>query len=193
MSSKEEQTPLVAINNTPPQPQKPAWLTIILVALVAGAVGAVVSGSKLFPMLRHHGKLSTTPIDPVSWGKDHFGFHQGEVLEGIPNRFLFVSGQTALQADGISVVAEGDMKGQIQQTLKNIDEILKEASMDRSNLVMIHSYTTDVDSFFQNYDVVLKWLEEAGDDGVKPPHTLLGVSRLAYPDLLVEIEVQAAA
>ena len=49
-------------------------------------------------------------------------------------------------------------------------------------------YTTDVEGFFASYQVAADRLAAAG---VRPPATLLGVTRLAFPELLVELEATA--
>ena len=55
-----------------------------------------------------------------------------------------------------------------------------------SDVVRLNYYTTDVDSFAA-YEVLSR-LQEAG---IQPSSTLLGVSRLAFPELLIEIEATA--
>ena len=52
----------------------------------------------------------------------------------------------------------------------------------------LNYYTTDVDAFFGAMDVVAARME-----GNRPSSTLLGVTRLAYPEMLVEIEATAMA
>jgi enamine deaminase RidA (YjgF/YER057c/UK114 family) len=54
--------------------------------------------------------------------------------------------------------------------------------------VRLNYYTTDVDRFFEEYDVLTARLAEFG---CRPAATLLGVTRLAFPELLVEIEATA--
>lgn len=56
--------------------------------------------------------------------------------------------------------------------------------------VFINFSTTDIDGFLANHEVYAEWIAPAG---VMPPQSLIGVSRLVLPELLVEIEVQAAA
>jgi enamine deaminase RidA (YjgF/YER057c/UK114 family) len=51
-------------------------------------------------------------------------------------------------------------------------------------------FTTDVDAFFEHHGVLA---ERIGAAGVAPPGSLLGVSRLAFPELLVELEATAVA
>lgn len=132
-------------------------------------------------------------VNPTDWGLA-FSMNQGEVVEGL-SRVLHCSGQVALEPDaesemGIRVVHVGDLRGQIGAALANIDAVLTKAGMNRSNVLTIRVFTTDVDGFLENYDVYAGWIGEAG---IMPPQTLLGVSRLALPDLLVEIEATAGA
>jgi enamine deaminase RidA (YjgF/YER057c/UK114 family) len=50
-------------------------------------------------------------------------------------------------------------------------------------------YTTDVDQLLQHYGVIA---ERLGRADVRPPGTLLGGARMAFPELLVELEATAA-
>ena len=83
-----------------------------------------------------------------------------------------------------------NIRGQIECTLANLDEVLIAAGMGREDVVYMRFYTTDVDGFLTNYDVYADWI---GQTGLKPPQTLLGVQRLALPEFMVEIEALAAA
>lgn len=130
-------------------------------------------------------------VNPTDWGLN-WSMNQAEIVEGL-TRYLHFSGQVALEADaesemGIRVVGEGDFRAQFQAALDNIDEILTEAGMGRQNLLSLRFFTTDVDGVMGNYDVYADWIGEAG---VMPPQTLLGVNRLALPELLIEIEATA--
>ena len=50
--------------------------------------------------------------------------------------------------------------------------------------------TTDVDQFFANYDAFIGRLAEAG---CRHTGSLIGVARLAFPEMMVEIEATAVA
>ncbi len=120
--------------------------------------------------------------------------NQGEVVEGL-TRYLHFSGQVALEPDaeaemGVRVVSEGDLRGQMEVALSHIDAILEGAGMTRANILSLRFFTTDVDGVLANYDVYAGWIAEAG---IMPPQTLLGVSRLALPELLIEIEATAGS
>ena len=135
--------------------------------------------------------MKRTPVNPTDWGLQ-WSMNKAELVEGV-TQTLHCSGQVALEPDpssemGIRVVGEGDMRGQIRSALSSIDAILAEAGMNRKNLLSLRFFTTDVDGYLQNYDVYAEWIGEAG---IMPPQTLLGVSRLALPGLLIEIEATA--
>ncbi len=89
---------------------------------------------------------------------------------------------------GISIKHVGDIRGQMQLALANVDAVLETAGMRRSNILSLRFFTTDIDGFLENYDVYADWIKDAG---TRPPQSLLGVNRLVLPDLLVEIEAFA--
>jgi len=82
------------------------------------------------------------------------------------------------------------MAAQLALSLDNLEAILGESGMSLVNLVRLNVYTTDVDLLFQHYGVLAARL---GAAGVAPTTTMLGVTRLAIPDLMVELEGTAAA
>ena len=49
---------------------------------------------------------------------------------------------------------------------------------------------TDVETFFEAHELLVQRYSEAG---CRPASTLLGVARLAFPELLVELEATAVA
>jgi enamine deaminase RidA (YjgF/YER057c/UK114 family) len=116
------------------------------------------------------------------------GYDQGEVVSG-HTRTLYCAGQTAVDADGAPQHA-GDMAAQVSLALDNLERVLEHAGMGLGNLVRLNIYTTDVDSLFQHYGLLAARTAAAQ---VSPPGTLLGVARLAYPELMVELEGTAVA
>ena len=131
--------------------------------------------------------MEKKPVNPWKW-QDQFGFSQAvEVKSG--ERVLYCAGQTASDADG-KTQHVGDMKGQISLALDNLETVLKQAGMNLSNVVRLNYYTPNVDLLLENYGVLVERLNRAS---CKPASTLLGVARLAFPDLLIEIEATAVA
>jgi len=82
------------------------------------------------------------------------------------------------------------MAAQLALSLDNLEAILGESGMSLVNLVRLNVYTTDVDLLFQHYGVLAARL---GAAGMAPTTTMLGVTRLAIPDLVVELEGTAVA
>jgi enamine deaminase RidA (YjgF/YER057c/UK114 family) len=131
--------------------------------------------------------VERTAINPVTWSTE-LGFNQGEVVSG-QTRTLYCSGQTAMNADG-EPEHDGDLAAQLALSLDNLEAVLGEAGMSLANLVRLNVYTTDVDLLFQHYGVLASRL---GVARVAPPTTMLGVTRLAIPGQLVELEGTAVA
>jgi enamine deaminase RidA (YjgF/YER057c/UK114 family) len=131
--------------------------------------------------------MKRTPVNPWSWSLP-LGYHQGEILEGA-TRGLVIAGQTAVDAEGAPQHA-GDMRSQLALTLGNLEAVLHLADMGLANLTQLTIYTTDVDATLQNFDLLGMRL---GAAGAAPPMTLLGVTRLAIPTLMIEIAATAAS
>jgi len=131
--------------------------------------------------------MERNAVNPVSWSVE-MGFNQGEVVSG-HSRTLYISGQTAMGSDG-EPQHHGDMAGQVALSLDNLEAVLGEAGMSLANLVRLNVYTTDVDLLFQHYGVLASRL---GAAGVSPTTTMLGVTRLAIPGQMVELEGTAVA
>jgi enamine deaminase RidA (YjgF/YER057c/UK114 family) len=124
-------------------------------------------------------------INPWKW-QDQMGFVQANEVSDV-KRVLVCSGQAAMSAEGKPMHAE-DMRAQITLALDNLETVLREAGLDWSNVVRLNYYTTDVDLFFKEYDAAASRLAEAG---CRPASTLLGITRLAFPELMIEIEATA--
>ena len=99
--------------------------------------------------------------------------------------WLLISGQVGISAKG--KVASGIRK-QADQVFKNILACLKENGMSKKDLVKFTVYLTDP-RFVEEYRASRQ--QHIGDDTV-PTSTLLIVSGLASPDMLIEIEAWAA-
>ena len=126
-------------------------------------------------------------INPWTW-QDNFGFSQAVEISG-HTRILRCAGQTSVNENGEPQHA-GDMGKQIGLAMDNLETVLKAANMTLANVARLNIYTTDVDAFIANAGVSGARLQAAG---VQPASTLLGVARLAFPELMVELEATAIA
>ncbi|PRX50159.1 enamine deaminase RidA (YjgF/YER057c/UK114 family) [Prauserella shujinwangii] len=131
--------------------------------------------------------MERTAVNPVTWSVER-GFNQGELVAG-HTRTLYCSGQTAMSGEG-EPRHDGDMAAQLELSLDNLEAVLGEAGMSLANLVRLNVYTTDIDLLFPHYGVLASRL---GAAGVAPATTMLGVTRLAIPGQMVELEGTAVA
>ena len=128
--------------------------------------------------------MERTDVNPWEWSKG-FGFSQAVELKGT-SQVLVCSGQTATGDDG-SPPTTSDMAEQVKIALDNLTTVLGAAGMTMANVVRLIVYTTDVDELLAAYGTAAQFL---GDN--LPAMTLIGVTRLAFPELKVEIEATAA-
>lgn len=131
--------------------------------------------------------MQRTPVNPWDWSLK-LGYNQAEIIEG-PSRQLICAGQTAVDAEG-NPQHPGDMRSQIALALDNLEAVLAGADMNLSDIIRLGVYATDVDEALKNFDLLGM---RFGPIQCAPPMTLLGVTRLAIPGLLFEIEATAAA
>ncbi|MCJ8337397.1 MAG: Rid family hydrolase [Pseudomonadales bacterium] len=130
--------------------------------------------------------MQRIPVNPWSWSLK-LGYNQAEILEQ-SRRQLVCAGQTAVDAEGNPQHPE-DMRNQITLALDNLEAVLNAADMGFANITRLGIYTTDVDEAMKHFDL---FGSRFGPVAATPPMTLLGVTRLAIPGLMFEIEACAA-
>jgi len=126
-------------------------------------------------------------MNPWTW-QDEFDFSQAiEVSE--TRRVVYCAGQTSVDADGMPL-HPGDMEAQFHCALDNLERVLAGAGLSLGDLVRLNYFVTDVPAFLEVVPKVGVRLKAAG---CKPASMLIGVARLAWPELVVELEATAAA
>lgn len=131
--------------------------------------------------------MKRTAVNPWAWSLK-LGYNQAEVIEGA-GRHLVCAGQTAVDGEGRPQHA-GDMRKQIALALDNLEAVLSAAGMGLADVTRLNVYATDVEEAMKHFDLLGA---RFGPAGAAPPMTLLGVVRLALPELMIEFEATAAA
>jgi enamine deaminase RidA (YjgF/YER057c/UK114 family) len=126
--------------------------------------------------------MRRSAINPWSWSVP-LGFDQAELIEN-HRRQLVCSGQDAVDAAG-QPQHPGDMGAQLELALDNLEAVLSGAGMSLADVVRLNAYTTDVDGLFEHWAK----LKDRVAGGFAT--SVLGVTRLAAPQLLVLLEATA--
>jgi enamine deaminase RidA (YjgF/YER057c/UK114 family) len=129
--------------------------------------------------------MQRTAINPWTWSTQ-LGFDQAQLVEG-HQRELVCSGQDAVDADG-NPQHPGDMAAQLELALDNLEAVLAGADMSLANVVRLNAYTTDVDELFKQWPSLVARFGDADD---RFATSVLGVTRLGAPQLLVLLEATA--
>jgi enamine deaminase RidA (YjgF/YER057c/UK114 family) len=129
--------------------------------------------------------MGNDEINPWEWSKG-FGFSQA-IKVSEPRELLVCSGQTAIGPDG-SMPESADMGDQVRVALDNVVAVLAAGGMTPADIVKSTIFTTDVDACV----AVLGPLPRRVLGSSLPASTLVGVARLAFPEIKIEIEVLAA-
>jgi enamine deaminase RidA (YjgF/YER057c/UK114 family) len=120
-------------------------------------------------------------INPWKWQNERSYVQAIEITK--PEGTLYVSGQTAINAEGIS--STGDMKTQLIEAIANLEKVIEDAGYECKNIVRLNIYTTSSEELFSCFEIFQNWITK---HSIKQTSTLLEVKNL-FETLKVELEV----
>ena len=110
------------------------------------------------------------------------GYRHVTVATG--TKLAFVAGQVALDRD-FAVVGGDDLAAQTSQAMKNLRVALDELEAGWDDVVKATVYTTRP----TEYETIGRAMTQAMEGAEPPAQVLLGVTSLALPELLIEVEL----
>jgi len=119
-------------------------------------------------------------INPWKW-QDERSYSQAVEVKQAQST-LYVSGQTAINEDGIS--SNADMKSQLILAIQNLEQVITEAGYELKNIVKLNIYTTATAELWPNFPILQEWIAK---HNIKQATTLLEVKSL-FETLKVELE-----
>jgi enamine deaminase RidA (YjgF/YER057c/UK114 family) len=122
--------------------------------------------------------ISPPEIHPAP-GFSHIAIARGQ-------RLVCFAGQTPLAPD-FSLIGEGDLGEQTRAAMRNLEVLLGKAGATWEDIVRRTIYTTQP----TEYEVITAAIEEVQGSQDHPAQTIVGVTGLAVPGLLIEIEATA--
>jgi 2-iminobutanoate/2-iminopropanoate deaminase len=127
--------------------------------------------------------MNKQQINPWTW-QDAAGFSQAWRVDGAGS-IVFVSGQAPISGDG-QLVGEGDFAAQVRQVFENLQAVLEEAGAGLDAIVKLTVYLTDMSRLREYTQIKSEFFTDE-----QPASTALGVTALARPEMMVEVEAFA--
>jgi 2-iminobutanoate/2-iminopropanoate deaminase len=120
-------------------------------------------------------------IDPWKWGEATNSVQAVEIKN--PEGTLYCSGQVALDENGVP--SSADMRTQLVQTIKNLEQLISEAGYECKGIVRLNVFTASTQEFFTTcMDVYVPFIQKYG---IKQATSLIEVKGL-FATLTVELE-----
>ncbi len=123
-------------------------------------------------------RITTSP-DPYEPFAISLGYRVGNLL--------FISGQAALDQQG-NTVGVGDFDAQAKQAFENLDRVLRAGGSSMKKVVKVNIYLTDMSNFPKIVELRKQYFSKP-----YPADTIVEISKLGLPELMIEIEAVAIA
>lgn len=119
-------------------------------------------------------------INPWTWQNER-SYAQAVEVKNVEST-LYVSGQAAIDADGVS--SDADMKTQMILALQNLERVITQAGFELKGIVRLTIYTTATHELWPHFNVFQEWIAK---QGVQQATSMIEVKSL-FETLKVEFE-----
>ena len=144
--------------------------------------------------VRKRKPASARSTEPPAFEKKHYNYGtwtKGRFSEAVtvtgPGKMIFLAGIGAEHEDHGKILYPGDFVRQCRYAYRKLEKVLARNGASMADVVKQVTYVTDV----RHQKQAGECRREAYGDAPLPAHTFLNVSQLAWPDMLVEIDVIA--
>ena len=127
--------------------------------------------------------MNKRAVNPWEW-QNAAGFSQAGRVDSAAS-IVFVSGQVSVSADG-QLVGADDFEAQVRQTFENLRTVIDDAGATLASIVKLTVFLTDMSKLRDYTRVKAEFFS-----GEQPASTAVGVTALARPELMVEVEAVA--
>lgn len=118
--------------------------------------------------------------NPWKW-QDSRSYVQAVEVKNVEST-LYVSGQTAINDEGIS--SDEDMKTQLTKAIANLEKVITKAGFKCDGIVRLNIYTTATSELWPHFGILQDWIAK---HNIKQALTMLEVKSL-FETLKVELE-----
>ncbi|MBB6271392.1 enamine deaminase RidA (YjgF/YER057c/UK114 family) [Pedobacter cryoconitis] len=125
-------------------------------------------------------QMEKRSINPWQW-QDERSYVQAVEVKNVQST-LYISGQTAISAEGIS--SNENMGSQLTKALQNLEMVISKAGYEPKGIVRLNIYTTSTAELWPHFGILQAWIAK---HGIKQATTLLEVKSL-FETLKVELE-----
>ena len=109
------------------------------------------------------------------------------IAEAKGTRLIMFAGQVALDTE-FNIIGGDDLYEQTKAAMHNLEVAVRTAGVAWSGIVRRTIYTTQPHEF----ETITRAVHEVTNETEDPPQTIVGVTGLALPGLLIEIECTAS-
>lgn len=131
--------------------------------------------------------MATSYIQPEGlFNSQQYGFSHVAISKG--TKIINIAGQVAWGEDQ-QIIGKNDVKQQVIQSLENVKTALKAADADLEDIASMRIYIVQYKP--EHGSQIADALKSFFTADTLPASTWIGISALAHPDFLIEIEVMA--